>query len=92
MLYREWELAMLETRRKYIVQVGKNGHDEILSTWNTGAKYKVLAKEILRRCTPDNEALQKVYNKVSKIQLPFSMFITVVSGEINVSMGSFLTN
>jgi hypothetical protein len=74
MLDEEWEWSMFKTRRKCIVQVGKDGHDEILSKPITGGKYKRLAKEILRRCDPDNEALQSVYNKVSKIQLPFSMF------------------
>jgi hypothetical protein len=74
MLDEQWEWSLFKTRRKYIVQVGKDGHDEIVSKPITGAKYKRLAKEILRRCDPDNEAVQTAFgNKVSN-NLPFSMF------------------
>jgi hypothetical protein len=65
MLDEEWEWSMFKTRRKYIVQVGKDGHDEFVSKPVPGAKYKRLAKEILRRCDPDNEAVQTAFgNKV----------------------------
>jgi hypothetical protein len=84
-LDQKWEWPMFKTRRKYIFQVGKDGNDEIVSKSISEVKYKRLAKEILRRCAPDNEAAQTFFgNEVSREVFPGYHFqCSIVSQTIN---------
>jgi hypothetical protein len=60
-LNKEWELAMLQHRKRDLIRVGRDGNDEFFKAPFSEQCYVDLAREILRRCRPEDGPFHGCY-------------------------------
>jgi hypothetical protein len=64
-LDKEWELTMLQRRKRDLVRVGRDGNDEFIKVPFSEQCYIDLAREILRRCRPEDRSFHGCYRSAS---------------------------